>query len=287
MLPANPTNNGSINLRSPLGLVPTPPATFALRQALRQALREWKWWEGACGRHSHRGSYDDLTTAHGPLLLVPAGLVWVRIATYLIGKFGITVSYTVLYVLTAELFPTNVRHSLFAMCSMIGRLGSVIAPQTPLLGRLMESLPVILFGSMSLVSGLLALVFPETHNTKLPDTIEEAENIGRSGKKSGGDGPVANGGNDVVLEMDKGSVSTAAKRTSVSARPSRVSTTSISGRPSKKTSVCSLGSVQVTVPEKSSSPSSPPPDGVLHGSPASSSSPTAAPVEPETITVHL
>jgi hypothetical protein len=26
----------------------------------------------------------------------------------------------------------------------------------------------------------LALYFPETHHTKLPDTIEEAENIGKS-----------------------------------------------------------------------------------------------------------
>jgi len=62
-----------------------------------------------------------------------AAMQWVSIATYLVGKFGITVSYSVLYVLTAELFPTSVRHTLFAACSMIGRLGSIVAPQTPLL----------------------------------------------------------------------------------------------------------------------------------------------------------
>ena len=44
----------------------------------------------------------------------------------------------------------------------------------------MASLPLILFGAISLFSGLLALYFPETHHTKLPDTIEEAENIGKS-----------------------------------------------------------------------------------------------------------
>lgn len=43
----------------------------------------------------------------------------------------------------------------------------------------MESLPLILFGTMSVTSGLLVLFFPETLNTKLPDTIEEAEVIGR------------------------------------------------------------------------------------------------------------
>jgi OCT family organic cation transporter-like MFS transporter 1 len=43
----------------------------------------------------------------------------------------------------------------------------------------MESLPLLLFGVMSVFSGLLALYFPETLNVKLPDTIEEAENIGK------------------------------------------------------------------------------------------------------------
>ncbi|KAJ1531644.1 hypothetical protein ONE63_000315 [Megalurothrips usitatus] len=214
------------------------------------------------------------------------GLRWVRVSTYMIGKFGITVSYTVLYVLTAELFPTSVRHSLFAMCSMIGRLGSVIAPQTRLLVLQGPSVTVILFGTMSLISGLLALVFPETHNTKLPDSIEEAENIGKKNNGAGGgDGPAANGtsgsnggSQDVVLDMAP------VKKTSVTSRPTRVSVTSMSGRPNKKTSVCSLGSVQVTVPEKSSSP---PPTSPETPAPAPAPAPAPTPVEPETVTVHL
>lgn len=38
---------------------------------------------------------------------------------------------------------------------------------------------MLIFGSMATIAGLLALLFPETLNIKLPDTIEEAENIGR------------------------------------------------------------------------------------------------------------
>lgn len=44
----------------------------------------------------------------------------------------------------------------------------------------MSALPLILFGSLSIVSGVLSLLFPETLNTTLPDTIEEAENIGKN-----------------------------------------------------------------------------------------------------------
>lgn len=33
---------------------------------------------------------------------------------------------------------------------------------------------------MSVIAGILTMLFPETLNTKLPDTIEEAINIGKN-----------------------------------------------------------------------------------------------------------
>jgi hypothetical protein len=57
----------------------------------------------------------------------------VQLLLFLLGKFGITISFAVVFVFTAELFPTELRHSTLACCSMLGRIGSVIAPQTPLL----------------------------------------------------------------------------------------------------------------------------------------------------------
>lgn len=35
-----------------------------------------------------------------------------------------------------------------------------------------------MFGGSAISSGLLVLLLPETHNTKLPDTVEEAVDIG-------------------------------------------------------------------------------------------------------------
>lgn len=56
-----------------------------------------------------------------------------KIFLYLFGKFCITIAFTVVYVYTTELFPTQLRHSLLGTCSMFGRMGSIVAPQTPLL----------------------------------------------------------------------------------------------------------------------------------------------------------
>lgn len=56
-----------------------------------------------------------------------------RLVLFIVGKGGISVSITVLYVYCSELFPTNVRQSLLSVGCTFGRLGSMAAPQTPLL----------------------------------------------------------------------------------------------------------------------------------------------------------
>ncbi|XP_029034446.1 solute carrier family 22 member 21-like isoform X1 [Osmia bicornis bicornis] len=112
---------------------------------------------------------------------VPAdSLSFLPLILYMGGKWCITMSFSTVYIYTAELFPTNLRHSLLGICSMTGRMGSILSPQTPLLAQIMPELPLILFGCMALSAGLLSLFFPETLGTKLPDTVWEAENIGKS-----------------------------------------------------------------------------------------------------------
>ncbi|KAJ2949594.1 hypothetical protein O0L34_g15514 [Tuta absoluta] len=108
---------------------------------------------------------------------VPAGS-W-SIAMYLGGKFFITLAYNSLYVFAAEVFPTNYRTTLLAVCSTIGRIGSTVAPQTPLLTRYYEYLPTMIFGTMAALSGFLVLTLPETNNMKLPDSLKEAQDQDR------------------------------------------------------------------------------------------------------------
>ncbi|KAK3921008.1 Organic cation transporter protein [Frankliniella fusca] len=105
---------------------------------------------------------------------------WLQVALYMLGKFAITISFIVIYVITAEMFPTNIRQSMVSYGSTFGRIGSILAPQTPLLATVSESLPLTLFGVVSLSSGLLAFLFPETKGRPLPETLDEAERMGRA-----------------------------------------------------------------------------------------------------------
>ncbi|XP_075975539.1 organic cation transporter protein-like [Anticarsia gemmatalis] len=113
-------------------------------------------------------------------------ITWLQTTLNLLGKLSISMAFSSIYIYTGELFPTQARHSLLGACSMVGRIGSVIAPQTPLLAAYMESLPYLIFGIMAGTAGLLMMLTPETLNTKLPDTIEQAENIKQESKEHNG-----------------------------------------------------------------------------------------------------
>ncbi|XP_034936793.1 organic cation transporter protein-like [Chelonus insularis] len=101
------------------------------------------------------------------------------IIMYMGGKACITMAFATVYVYTAEMFPTTARHFLLSICSMTGRIGSILAPQTRLLATVIESLPLILFGCMGMLAGIISFLFPETMGQQLPDTIDDAENIGK------------------------------------------------------------------------------------------------------------
>ncbi|KAJ9576879.1 hypothetical protein L9F63_006550 [Diploptera punctata] len=98
---------------------------------------------------------------------------------YFTAKLAITCSYAVIYVFTAELFPTEIRHTLLGSCSMVARLGAITAPQWQVLNNLIEGLPFYIFSFTSITSGGLIFLLPETLKLSLPDTIEDAEKLGR------------------------------------------------------------------------------------------------------------
>ncbi|KAF5303510.1 hypothetical protein FQR65_LT08209 [Abscondita terminalis] len=116
-------------------------------------------------------------------MLIPKYYYWWQLVLYLLGKLSVSFSIGVLYTVTTEIFPTPFRNTLLSTCSMIGAFGAICAPQIPLLRMYWNDLPLILFEIASIMATISALLLPETMNTELPTTVEEAEDIGKTHKR--------------------------------------------------------------------------------------------------------
>ncbi|CAG4964856.1 unnamed protein product [Parnassius apollo] len=108
---------------------------------------------------------------------IPKSFYGLSLFLYLLGKYCTGLIFTSLYLYTTELYPTRHRHSFLGFSSMLGRIGSVLAPLTPPLMVYWTGIPSVLFGAMSTIAALLILTQPETRGRKIPDTFEDAENI--------------------------------------------------------------------------------------------------------------
>eukprot|EP00057_Strongylocentrotus_purpuratus_P011141 XP_011665615.1 PREDICTED: organic cation transporter protein [Strongylocentrotus purpuratus] len=107
---------------------------------------------------------------------IPPGAALTSVA--MIGKFGISASFTILYLYTAELYPTKIRSVAMGTCSMFARISGIMAPLILTLANIWSPLPLVIYGSVTVIAGLLTLFLPETLGQKLPETIEEGENYG-------------------------------------------------------------------------------------------------------------
>ncbi|XP_041980314.1 organic cation transporter protein-like [Aricia agestis] len=108
---------------------------------------------------------------------VPKSIGWTSVLFYLAGKMCSSYGIFSFSVVAMEVFPTTSRNSLTNVSNTVGRLGSVLAPQTPLLAKYMSGLPSIVFGLVALGPAGLALLLPDTSRCPLPDRVEEAEKI--------------------------------------------------------------------------------------------------------------
>ncbi|KAI8789881.1 solute carrier family 22 member 5 [Biomphalaria glabrata] len=98
-----------------------------------------------------------------------------KTALVLIGKFGITGSYSTIYLYAAEVFPTIVRNQAVGASSFFENIGSIAAPNMVYANNSLNNLPLGLFGGMTIVGCGLVLLLPETLDRPLPQTIEDAE----------------------------------------------------------------------------------------------------------------
>lgn len=96
----------------------------------------------------------------------------VRMACAVVGIFGMAATYNLLFIYTAELFPTSVRNAAMGCATQAAQMGAIVAPLVVVLG---ERVPFAVFGACGIVGGLLVIYLPETMNRPLYDTMSGME----------------------------------------------------------------------------------------------------------------
>nr|AAB19097.1 LX1 [Mus musculus] len=119
------------------------------------------------------------------MIFIPHELHWLNVTLACLGRMGATIVLQMVCLVNAELYPTFIRNLGMMVCSALCDLGGIFTPF--MVFRLMEvwqALPLILFGVLGLTAGAVTLLLPETKGVALPETIEEAENLGRRKSKA-------------------------------------------------------------------------------------------------------
>ncbi|XP_077591769.1 solute carrier family 22 member 13-like [Stigmatopora nigra] len=106
------------------------------------------------------------------ILAVPEDLPVVATVIAVLGKFASTGSYCIVYVYTAELYPTSLRQSGVGLNSMCARVGGILTPLIRLLAVYHDAIPMILYGVIPISAGGLCMLLPETLNAELQEHVE-------------------------------------------------------------------------------------------------------------------
>uniref|UniRef100_A0A8C0MB13 Solute carrier family 22 member 12 n=1 Tax=Canis lupus familiaris TaxID=9615 RepID=A0A8C0MB13_CANLF len=116
--------------------------------------------------------------------LVPYEMGALRSALAVLGLAGLGAAFTCISIFTGELFPTVLRMTAVGLGQMAARGGAILGPLVRLLGVHGHSLPLLVYGAVPVLSGLVALLLPETQSLPLPDTIQDVQNQAKKATQS-------------------------------------------------------------------------------------------------------
>uniref|UniRef100_A0A3B4TC18 Solute carrier family 22 member 6 n=1 Tax=Seriola dumerili TaxID=41447 RepID=A0A3B4TC18_SERDU len=109
----------------------------------------------------------------------------IRSVVAVLGKALSEASFTIMILFTTELYPTVVRQNGVGYTSFVTRLGASLSPLIMLLEDVWHLLPEVTYCAVAVGSGLVALLLPETLNTRLPEFIEDIEKPSKINKEEG------------------------------------------------------------------------------------------------------
>ena len=90
----------------------------------------------------------------------------------ILGIFAMAGTYNLLFIYTAELFPTVVRNVALGCTTQASQMGAILAPVVVAFG---EWWPFVMFALCGMIGGVFAFYLPETLNQPLYDTLTGME----------------------------------------------------------------------------------------------------------------
>lgn len=108
----------------------------------------------------------------GSLLSTEGSWKLVRMMCGVLGIFGMSGTYNLLFIYTTELFPTVVRNAALGCTTQAAQMGAIMAPFVVVLGG---KWPFVVFAGCGIVAGVLGFWVPETLNRPLYDTMTGME----------------------------------------------------------------------------------------------------------------
>ena len=118
-------------------------------------------------------------------VFVPGHGHGLELTLVMLGRLMLTIGYNTQYLYAAEVLPTEIRGTGLAVRQSLGSIGGILAAQVVALSSVTRTLPLLMFGLATLVSGLLMIFLPETKGQPLPQTLQDGDLFGLN---SGGDG---------------------------------------------------------------------------------------------------
>lgn len=106
-------------------------------------------------------------------IVIPSEWQYVTLTFAMIGSTGAYYAFVLVYLYTAEVFPTVIRNSALGVASMFARIGGFVAPFVVNIG--IEWVSILIFSGFALLAGIMCYCLPETKDTTLLNTIEETE----------------------------------------------------------------------------------------------------------------
>jgi len=117
-----------------------------------------------------------------PYQYTDAGISIVIQVLCMILKMNISATFVVAYIQAMEVFPTSVRQSGIGFCSFISQMISIGGPYAMAAGAVNVMIPYMIMMLICLAGSIATSFLPETLGAKLPETLEDANQFGRTDK---------------------------------------------------------------------------------------------------------